>query len=329
MPVSTSDHSPGSSRSRSCAERTTATDVVKAGTVPAGVIGSLNNSITPLVTIASSRCEIYVKPACSKRLNCTLLEEYVFDVEPKRPDIRMINIRIGPRLARAWRVLRTSGARNFTIRVANKVRLMLGAGSAGQRAYAARKAAIDAEFDRKSGVDTGGVQHLYDLTVVGGNAGHGTSHIASDPGEFATALAMLDRDLSVATFVDLGSGKGRALLMAAAYPFRRLIGVEFTAEMHAVATANLAGRPDRDRFELVHGDAAAYEFPDTPLVLFLFNPFDAPVVAAVAERALASWRRNPRPITVLYVNPLQADAWLAAGWRECARDGTYAMFEPA
>jgi hypothetical protein len=41
------------------------------------------------------------------------------------------------------------------------------------------------------------------------------------------------------TFIDLGSGKGRALLMASAYPFKRIIGVEFMPELHRVAQENI------------------------------------------------------------------------------------------
>jgi hypothetical protein len=46
-------------------------------------------------------------------------------------------------------------------------------------------------------------------------------------------------DCSLYTFVDMGSGKGRMLLLAAEYPFRQIQGVEFAVELHDQATANI------------------------------------------------------------------------------------------
>jgi hypothetical protein len=87
--------------------------------------------------------------------------------------------------------------------------------------------------------------------------------------------------------------------------------------------ANLAIRPD-PRIELINADATRYELPPTPLVLFLFNPFDASVVAEVARRALASWNENPRSMYVVYVNPLHQ--W--SGWRETNRRPAHAILVP-
>src|SRR5947208_15284999 len=41
--------------------------------------------------------------------------------------------------------------------------------------------------------------------------------------------------LSDFTFIDLGSGKGRTLLMASDYPFRRILGVELLAGLDQLA----------------------------------------------------------------------------------------------
>jgi methylase of polypeptide subunit release factors len=64
-------------------------------------------------------------------------------------------------------------------------------------------------------------------------------HTASDPDELANAVASLDVEHKDFTFIDLGSGKGRALVLALSYPFRRVVGVEFALELHRVAEANL------------------------------------------------------------------------------------------
>jgi SAM-dependent methyltransferase len=232
---------------------------------------------------------------------------------------------VRPAYARVQRILsvcRNQGLKGVTTKTVDKLREKFGLLSERQAAYFARKNAADEAFDA-GGVDTSGTQYLHDLTIEGDNARHGVCHIACDPEEFAAAIADLKSDLAEYTFVDFGSGKGRALMMATDYPFRRIIGVEFAAELHATAMANLAIRPD-PRIELINADATRYELPPTPLVLFLFNPFDASVVAEVARRALASWNENPRSMYVVYVNPLHQ--W--SGWRETNRRPAHAILVP-
>ena len=81
---------------------------------------------------------------------------------------------------------------------------------------------------RKSGQLEG--VDLHDLTIDSPNAVLGGSHIATGPHQFASAMSGLDIDPRGCTFVDLGSGKGRALIMAAGYPFACIVGVEFAEE---------------------------------------------------------------------------------------------------
>src|SRR5689334_23652607 len=56
----------------------------------------------------------------------------------------------------------------------------------------------------------------------------------TDPVIFTEAMGVLNArtDLTLFTFVDIGSGKGRVLLMAAEYPFPHIIGVELLPELH-------------------------------------------------------------------------------------------------
>lgn len=220
---------------------------------------------------------------------------------------------------RAWRIYRNDGGVALRDRAVGKLRLMLGVPSARHRAFLARMAAADAAFDASHAVDTGGLQVLSELTIESANASYGNNHIAVLPSEFATVMSVAERDigpLADVTFVDLGSGKGRALLLAAERGYGQVVGVEFAAELDAIARANIASRPDRARFTLVHGDAAAYELPAGPVLLYLYNSFDAPVVRHVAHRAMASWRASQRLIRVLYLNPRYASEWEQTGWRE-------------
>jgi SAM-dependent methyltransferase len=117
-------------------------------------------------------------------------------------------------------------------------------------------------------------------------------------------------------FVDLGSGMGRMVLRAAEYPFKRVIGVELSPELHAMAVENLRGVGDRRQgceVELVCADVLAYDFPADATVVFLYNPFRGEVFSRAMERVFASFDRHPRRIRVIYRNPLEHNLLLASG----------------
>jgi SAM-dependent methyltransferase len=110
------------------------------------------------------------------------------------------------------------------------------------------------------------------------------------------------------TFVDLGSGKGRTLLMASDYPFRRIVGVELLPSLHQIAQQNLRQYKSESQkcfaLESICGDATAFPFPDDPLVIYLFNPFPESGMRQVVANLEQSLRAHPRPVYVLYHNPL-------------------------
>jgi predicted RNA methylase len=129
------------------------------------------------------------------------------------------------------------------------------------------------------------------------------------PAEFSEMLQQLARvDFTRFTFIDLGSGKGRALLLAAEYPFRRIIGVEIQAELHAIAEENLARlRESGSKIDAqsICLDAREFSFPPDPLIVYLFNPFPDYVLAAVIDNLRASLARRPRPVYVIYNAPFE------------------------
>ena len=130
----------------------------------------------------------------------------------------------------------------------------------------------------------------------------------TDPGLFAEMIASLPIDLREFTFVDLGSGKGRTLLMASDYPFRRIVGVELLPALHQVAQENLACYKSASQkcftLEAVCGDATDFLFPAEPLVLYLFNPLPESGLRRVMASLAQSLSAHPRAVYVLYHNPL-------------------------
>src|SRR3954452_4570322 len=111
-----------------------------------------------------------------------------------------------------------------------------------------RGRAAERAFDARLGVDTAGIVRLHELSFDSENKDLGSRYEATSPDYFDLVMSQLDLGDGDLTFVDLGAGKGRALLMAAQLPFRRLVGVEFSPELTAVADRNVAawraGHPD-------------------------------------------------------------------------------------
>lgn len=108
-------------------------------------------------------------------------------------------------------------------------------------------------------------------------------------------------------FVDLGSGKGRTLLMASEYHFRRIVGVELLPALHQTALENLSkyrsGSQKCFALESVCADATAFPLPAEPTVLYLFNPFPETGWRRMIARLEQSLREHPRAVYVLYHNP--------------------------
>jgi hypothetical protein len=166
-----------------------------------------------------------------------------------------------------------------------------------------RKAAFgDLDYDWEHSVDTTrsnvGVRTQF-LTGVTARP-----YFATEPWLFEQIIQALPIDFSQFTFIDLGSGKSRVLLMASDYPFQRIIGVEFRPELHRAAQKNIAGYSnDRQRcrqIETLCMDARDFEFPSGPLVVYLFNPFSEATFARVLENLRRSVEQSPRPVYIAY-----------------------------
>jgi SAM-dependent methyltransferase len=121
------------------------------------------------------------------------------------------------------------------------------------------------------------------------------------------AIASIPLQPYVFTFVDLGSGKGRALLAASEFPFAKIVGVEISRELHRTAQENVVRYRSETQqctaFSLHCVNAKEYAFGPEPLVLFLSNPFGKNTMRSVLANLEVSLRANPREAYVVYVNP--------------------------
>ena len=171
-----------------------------------------------------------------------------------------------------------------------------------------REKLFGARVDRKYGSETSGRIPLDRLEIDSPNVAEGVQYEPVSELYFRRMLGAVRIPPDTYVFVDLGSGKGRALLMAAEWPFTRFVGIDFSPELHEIARQNIARFKARtgseQTFELHVGDAASFELPREPIALHLFNPFGEPVLREVLDRLGASLREAPRDVLVFYKNPL-------------------------
>ena len=127
-------------------------------------------------------------------------------------------------------------------------------------------------------------------------------YVPTDYRSFRTILAALEVRSNEDVFLDFGSGMGRAVIMAAKYPFRKIYGVEVARRLSDVASQNvrsaLPGLKCRD-IELITADAREFVIPDEVTVIYFFNPFSGEVLADVLQNIRVSLRRRPRALRLI------------------------------
>lgn len=188
-------------------------------------------------------------------------------------------------------------------------------------------------FDRRWGTDTTALANLSALRVDRERARHGVRYQPSSGEALDWAVDAAGIEPGRFVFVDYGSGKGRIALLATAMGFGRVVGVEFSPELCAVAEANVArfaaaGGATR-RAEIVLGDAGAFAPPAGPLFAYLYNPFGPVVLAEVIAR-LEAQAAGGNEVLVAYVDPRHAEMFAASGgWTTVARTEDAALLRAA
>jgi SAM-dependent methyltransferase len=123
------------------------------------------------------------------------------------------------------------------------------------------------------------------------------------------------------TFVDVGSGMGRVVLLASQRPFRQIVGVEISPALHEIARENRIRFPAAEiccrDVRLVRADAAGFTFPRGDLVVYLYNPFRAEVFEPMLDALLSGSRRE---LVLLYHTPLERDTIERRNAFDCIAD---------
>ncbi len=133
------------------------------------------------------------------------------------------------------------------------------------------------------------------------------------------------------SFIDLGCGKGRAVLMASEFGFREVVGVELHAALAKTAEANIAMWTAAGRavcpVRIVCQDATEFVFPQGASLVYLFHPFTAPVFKRLIERLEVDFAQRPGMLDLIYFNPEAGELLEAHGGFKLLWTGTVALSE--
>jgi SAM-dependent methyltransferase len=164
----------------------------------------------------------------------------------------------------------------------------------------------DHSFDRQCNTDTAGSVQPAQLGIEDASVREqAILYLPSPPRVTRWMLDNVGIDHRRFTFVDLGCGKGRVLLIASEHPFQKVVGVEISPELTAIARRNVeryqpASRRCRDVI-VENADATRFDFPDTNLLIHLYHPFEPAITTAVLSRLEASLQARPRKVVLAYL----------------------------
>ncbi len=167
-------------------------------------------------------------------------------------------------------------------------------------------------FDAEHGTDTGALIPGEDLQTGHRHDRYITAYHGTAPSLFHKVMAhwraVAIHPVERTAFVDIGAGKGRAMLLASSMPFRRIVGVE----LHPMLAA--AMRENVDRWLATHAtspmrvdeaDAMTLRMPTGPCCLFLFNPFDLVLMDRFLDRLTAQFLGRETDLDLVYINDEQ------------------------
>jgi SAM-dependent methyltransferase len=177
-------------------------------------------------------------------------------------------------------------------------------------------------FDQAHGVDTSGLVPARHLVTGHANDEHVTAYYGVAPSILRALIGhwretIPPHPISSYTFIDVGAGKGRGLLVASEFRFRKVVGIELNPSLATIARQNVAHwirthaeDPTSEPLapiQIVEGDALDFQLPSTPVLLFLFHPFEAPVLRQLLRRIETRFATRPKSarepaLDLIYVN---------------------------
>jgi len=173
--------------------------------------------------------------------------------------------------------------------------------------------------EKKYRLNTIKIDRLHDQSIASENLTHASIYQASSYYLVEKAFTFLQDEKVNYSLVDFGCGKGRIIIVAAYFGFKKITGIDFSYNLCIEAEGNIEKIQvffPQTVFNVIYTDAACYKIKDDENCFFFFNPFDEVVMLQVVKNILSSLKENPRKIYVVYLNPLHKEIFLSAGFEE-------------
>ncbi len=109
-------------------------------------------------------------------------------------------------------------------------------------------------------------------------------------------------------FIDIGSGKGKALVLAAEFGFKKIIGIELFEELNVVARENIKIFQDKNpqyrdvEFEVLDQDACTYEYTADDQIIFMNDPFSDEVMKPFMDQLIPVLKESKHKAYIIYKN---------------------------
>ncbi|HIA11726.1 MAG TPA: class I SAM-dependent methyltransferase [Flavobacteriales bacterium] len=172
-------------------------------------------------------------------------------------------------------------------------------------------------FDSKYSINTRGRSQPNPHNVEGNNVNSGKEYQGYSYYFFKIFMKNLPVNFSESAFIDFGSGKGRVLIMAAEYKFKRVIGIEYAEDLFKESLINIrSAQFESEAIEIVNADVLDYQIPDIANVFFFFNPFDEDVMDNVLNNIDASKLKAPRDMYIVYTSPTFESCFNTRGYEK-------------
>ena len=172
-------------------------------------------------------------------------------------------------------------------------------------------------FDYKYKLDTKKIIDLDSLNVIGKNKMFGQNYQGVNISNFKKVLSKLQIDFSESVFIDFGCGKGRALILANEFGFRKIIGIEFAEVLYDNCLQNIEIVKKKytiSEIEVQLLDAVSYVIPDNANVFCFFNPFNEIILSRVIDNIISSQNRRKRKMYIIYFSPFHEEIILKQGF---------------
>ncbi len=121
------------------------------------------------------------------------------------------------------------------------------------------------------------------------------------------------------SFLNIGCGKGRAMMVAAHFGFTNIKGIDIAEQFCEHARSEWKKKASiflNTRLQIICTDASQYIIAPQIQTIFLYNPFQQPLIDLLITRIDESIRKNSRTIYLIYLNPLYKQRFINAGFKE-------------